>query len=116
MRFQDDTFDMVLSTGMLHMLKNPVQVLQECRRVLKPGAAAWIYDPARVSSSIDKDQWKRLLSVYEKFVLKCYRVYAWMDPPKTFDKKQIAEIISRTDFKEYSMEQMGEEFKIKLKK
>ena len=33
--FEDSTFDMIISTGMLHSLKDPVKVLQEIYRVLK---------------------------------------------------------------------------------
>jgi ubiquinone/menaquinone biosynthesis C-methylase UbiE len=48
LKFREASFDMVISTGALHAWKNPVQVMRECHRVLKPGREAWIYDPAQV--------------------------------------------------------------------
>jgi ubiquinone/menaquinone biosynthesis C-methylase UbiE len=38
LNFDDVSFDMVISTGMLHSLRNPVYVLREIYRVLKRGA------------------------------------------------------------------------------
>ena len=46
--YADNLFDMVISTGALHSWKDPVQVMRECVRVLKPGREAWICDPAQV--------------------------------------------------------------------
>jgi ubiquinone/menaquinone biosynthesis C-methylase UbiE len=54
LEFSDSSFDMVISTGMLHSLKEPVAVLQEIHRVLKAGREAWIFDPARVASRVGK--------------------------------------------------------------
>jgi ubiquinone/menaquinone biosynthesis C-methylase UbiE len=38
LRFEEESFDRVVSTGMLHMLRDPVKMLVECRRVLKPAS------------------------------------------------------------------------------
>ena len=45
LRFNDGEFDMVLSTGMLHSLKQPVRVFQEIYRVLKKGGIIRISTP-----------------------------------------------------------------------
>jgi ubiquinone/menaquinone biosynthesis C-methylase UbiE len=42
--FQDNSIDLVISTGALHHWKVPRLVFDECYRVLKPGQEAWIYD------------------------------------------------------------------------
>lgn len=57
---------MVVSTGMFHMLKDPVQMLRECYRVLNTGGDALIYDPAQVSSKIDKRRRKASLLPLER--------------------------------------------------
>jgi len=44
MPFEDDSFDLVVSTGSLHHWRNPVNVLNEIYRVLRPGRKAFIYD------------------------------------------------------------------------
>ncbi len=60
LKFDDNTLDMVISTGSFHHWKNPVKILNEIHRCLKPGCQAWIYDgygnvsDADISGSIQK--------------------------------------------------------------
>jgi len=42
--FQDNSIDLVVSTGASHHWKTPRMVFDECYRVLKTGREAWIYD------------------------------------------------------------------------
>ncbi|MCJ7575129.1 MAG: methyltransferase domain-containing protein [Dehalococcoidia bacterium] len=42
--FKDKSIDLVVSTGALHHWRAPRLVFDECYRVLKTGAEAWIYD------------------------------------------------------------------------
>jgi len=44
MEFADNSLDMVISTGTMHHWKEPVKVINEIFRCLKPGCEAWIYD------------------------------------------------------------------------
>ena len=46
----DKSYDMVISTGVLHSLRNPVSLIDECHRVLKDCGEAWILDPARITA------------------------------------------------------------------
>ena len=116
LRSQDASYDRVISTGMLHMLKDPIKVLEECYRVLKQGGEAWIYDPARVSSQMDKEKWKASLNFIEKFSYILFKLYLRMNPPHTYSRKQVEEMIAATKFKEYEIEEEGEEIKVKLRK
>ena len=116
LRAQDESYDMVISTGMLHMLKDPVSVLRECYRVMKPGGEAWIYDPARVSSQMNKEKWKASLNFIEKFSYILFKLYLRMNPPYKYSRKQVEEMIDATKFKEYEIEEEGEEIKVKLRK
>ena len=116
LRFEDGSYDMVLSTGMLHALNDPVGVLRECYRVLKPGGEAWIYDPARVSSDIDKKKYSASLSVREKMIFLLFMLYTKFNPPHTYNKEQISGMIGQTDFKEYWIEEKGKEIRVQLKK
>jgi ubiquinone/menaquinone biosynthesis C-methylase UbiE len=114
--FEDDSFDMVTSTGMLHMLRNPVKVLMECRRVLKPGGEAWIYDPARVSSQIDRKRWKDSFTPLEKRTYPLLALYSRINPPHVYTRKQLASVIESASFMDYEMEKDEGEWRIRLKK
>ena len=116
LRSEDEHYDMVISTGMLHMLKDPVRMLRECYRVLKPGGEAWIYDPARVSSQLDKERWKASLNVMEKLSYLLFKLYLRINPPYSYRREQVEEMITATEFKEYEIEDEDKEIRIKLRK
>ncbi len=116
LRFNEGDFDMVLSTGMLHSLKQPVKVFQEIYRVLKKGAEAWIYDPARVASYIDRNKWKASLSLRDRFFLTSFRALGLLRPIKTYNPEQVREMLTSTDFEVLSIEAQKDEIKIKLRK
>ena len=116
LRFNDCEFDMVLSTGMLHSLKQPVKVFQEIHRVLKKGGQAWIYDPAQVAFYIDRKKWKASLSQWDRIFLRLFRALGLLRPIKTFSPAQVREMLKSTDFEVFSIEAQKDEIKIKLKK
>lgn len=116
LRSEDESYDMVISTGMLHMLKDPIKVLRECCRVLKSGGEAWIYDPARVSSQMDVKKWKASLTFPERLSYVLFKLYNLIIPPHTYNREQVIAMIADTNFKEYWVEEEGEEIKIKLRK
>ncbi len=45
LNFEDDACDFVISSGVLHSLKNPDVAIKEWLRVLRSGHDLWIYDP-----------------------------------------------------------------------
>lgn len=116
LRFEDESFDRVISTGMLHMLRDPVKMLIECRRVLKPGGEVWIYDPARVSSQIDKKRWKNSFTSLERWTYPLLALYSRINPPHVYRREQLASMIESASFKEYEMEKDAGEWRIRLKK
>ncbi len=116
LRFEDKSYDMVISTGMLHMLKDPVKVLSECYRVLKPGGEAWIYDPARVSSQLNKKKWMASLTFLERLSYLLFKLYTRIIPPHTYSRAQVEEMIAESRFKDYSIEKEDKEIKLKLRK
>ena len=114
--FEDSFFDMVISTGMLHSIKEPVKVLQEIHRVLKAGREAWIFDPARVTSAVDRKKWKASLNLRERFFLQLFQLFGLHKPIKVYTREQAMALIEKTDFKNYRIDAQDDEIRIKLKK
>jgi ubiquinone/menaquinone biosynthesis C-methylase UbiE len=116
LEFADSFFDMVISTGMLHSLKEPVAVLQEIHRVLKAGREAWIFDPAKVASAVDRKKWKASLNLRERFFLLLFQLFGLHQPIKTYTREQATALIEKTDFKNYWIDALDNEIRIKLRK
>lgn len=116
LRFEDCSFDMVISTGMLHMLRDPVKVLKECRRVLKPGGEAWIFDPAKVSSQIDKRKWRASFTFRERLSYGIYSLLSLINPLNKYGRKQVITMIEEAGFSDYRIQEHKNEIRIKLKK
>lgn len=116
LKFEDESFDMVISTGMLHSLKDPVRVMGEIYRVLKKGKEAWIYDPAKVASHVDRQKWKASLTLRERFFLRLFRSMGLHKPIEPYQRSQVVPMIEATDFNIYSIEESDGEIKIKLRK
>jgi ubiquinone/menaquinone biosynthesis C-methylase UbiE len=116
LRFRSESFDGVVSTGMLHVLRDPASALRECWRVLKPGQEAWIYDPARVSSQVNVAEWKASLNSFERHMYRFLPLFARLNPPRSYTREQVEEWVGRTSFKKYSIEEHGEEIKVRLRK
>ena len=116
LEFTDSSFDMVISTGMLHALKDPVAVLREIHRVLKVDREAWIFDPARVASKVDRKNWKASLTLRERFFLGLFKLLGLHKPIETYTREQAIALIKQTDFQKYWIDEKDKEIKIKLKK
>ena len=116
LRFDDASFDMVLSTGMLHSLRDPLKVLREIYRVLKKGSQAWIYDPAKVASYIDRKKWRASLTRRERFFMWMFTLLKLLRPIKAYGREQVVEMIRATDFKIIAIEAQKDEIKIRLRK
>lgn len=114
--FDDNSYDMVISTGMLHMLKEPIKVINECYRVLRPGGEAWIYDPAQVGNRVDIKGWKASLTCKERLMFILFPYFSRINPPHHYNRQEVIPLIDSTEFKEYEIEQEGREIRIKLKK
>ena len=114
--FQDSSFDMVVSTGMLHSLRDPGRVFREIYRVLKKDGKAWIYDPARISSHIDSEKWKASLTARERFFLKLFKLIKLHRPIRVHTREEIVKAIEDTPFEKYWIHEKNNEVKIKLEK
>jgi ubiquinone/menaquinone biosynthesis C-methylase UbiE len=120
LRFKENSYDMIVSTGAFHELKNPIEVLNECYRVLKLGGEVFIHDPARVSAGVDRKKWMDSLNFLEKITYRLFSLFRKFKPPQTYSQKEAEEMIAATKFKQYHIEEHWikgtRELKIKLRK
>jgi ubiquinone/menaquinone biosynthesis C-methylase UbiE len=116
LHFNDAVFDMVISTGMLHSLKNPIKVIKEVKRILKPGAEAWIYDPANVIQYIDRQKWKASLNLRERFFLWIFGLVGLHKPIAVYRKSDVVPMIESAGFLKYEIHEEAREIRIKLTK
>jgi len=116
LHFDTASFDMVISTGMLHSLKNPVAVLKEIYRVLKIGGEAWIYDPANVTTYIDIEKWKASLNFRERLFLWFFKLLGLHQPIAAYTREQVIPMIEATDFESFEIDERKNEIRIKLRK
>ena len=114
--FDDSSFDMVISTGMLHSLRDPVKVLQEVYRVLRAGGEAWVFDPARVASQVDRKKWKASLNRRERTFLWLFQLFGLHKPIRTYTREEAIALIEQTNFKNYRIDEGENEIRIKLQK
>ena len=113
LRFADNTYDLIISSGVLHSWKDPLRVLNECYRALKPGGEAWIYDPARILAPENIRSWQESLKGFERVI---YRWLAFISKIRPgVQGVNIQEIIAKTNFKEYEIKGNGG-LSIKLRK
>jgi ubiquinone/menaquinone biosynthesis C-methylase UbiE len=116
LEFEDASFDMVISTGMLHSLKEPAKVFNEIYRVLKQGGEVWIFDPAKVASQVDRKKWLLALTHKERFFLWLFKVLGLHEPIVVYSREQAIEMIKASNFRDYTIDAAENEIKIKLKK
>lgn len=113
--FKDHSFDMVISTGVLHAWKEPVRALGECYRVLKPGGVAWILDPAQILTRRNFLLWRRSLNWWEKVLYKVDSCLPSAGLPRRFSQQEVKDLLANTPFKDGKIEQR-DGIAIKLKK
>jgi len=98
LKFEDDSCDLVISTGSLHAWKHPVLVINECFRVLKPGCEAWLLDPAQVVTPEALQFLGGSLKALDRLASWWGSFTSKLTPPYSIEEAR--EIIRRTRFEE----------------
>ncbi len=111
--FDDDSYDLVISTGSLHAWENPALVINECFRVLKPGCEAWLLDPAQVITPEALQYLGGSLKAMDRLAGWWGSFTSKLTPP--YSVGQIREIIRRTKFQKGNITE-GKWISVKLRK
>jgi len=111
----NDSVDLIISTGSMHHWKKPIEVFNECYRVLKNNQEAWIYDGC---SNMPKEHLNRMAKEYRKFK---YMIISQAQKLHGFRweeyHNEIGKLLEESKFKtSYMMEPTGIWMKITLKK
>ena len=69
--FKDCSIDLVISTGLIHHLKEPVKAFNEIYRVLKHRREAWMYDGRKDATKAEIEETLRGLSMEETSPYRC---------------------------------------------
>jgi demethylmenaquinone methyltransferase/2-methoxy-6-polyprenyl-1,4-benzoquinol methylase len=64
--FADDSFDVVWSSGSIEYWPNPVDALEECRRITKPGGQVLIVGPDAPTSGVFRWLADRIMLFYDE--------------------------------------------------
>jgi ubiquinone/menaquinone biosynthesis C-methylase UbiE len=98
--FPENYFSLIISTGVLHALRNPEGALNECYRVLRSHGKAVIYDPIPLSHEIEG------LSLENRIKGLIYKFYKKLFPghPKYLQPEKAGDIIAHTKFKKGEIE------------
>lgn len=112
--FDDNAFDMVVSTDSLHHWKRPVRIIDEIYRCLKPGGEAWIYDGFSGASNQDIDAYTagipRVFAVYP-LVRLILSIHGFSQ--KEYDTI-IKNMVAETQFRTCACEKRGVMMRIRL--
>jgi ubiquinone/menaquinone biosynthesis C-methylase UbiE len=111
--FENDLFDLVISTGSLHAWKNPIRIINECFRVLKAGCEAWFLDPAQIVTPEAQQLVRTGLRVTDRLAYWWGSFTSQLTPP--YSVSEIREIIGRTEFRSGDVTE-GKWLTVKLRK
>jgi len=112
--FADNTLDMVISTDSLHHWREPVAILNEIYRCLKPGCEAWVYDGF---SGVTNEEIRTYVQGADSFLFPCWMMRMFL-AVHGFTKKEydtdIPQMVSQTLFKTCGFEQHGIMMRLRL--
>ncbi|MEM2690445.1 MAG: class I SAM-dependent methyltransferase [Nitrososphaerota archaeon] len=120
--FEDNSVDLVLSTGLIHHLKWPRKALDEVYRILKRGGEAWIYDGRKDAARTELKKTIQSLGMEKILPLPLWiieRIWPYIHigyKTETYTSGKIGKAIKGSMFKDYEVEIEGAYVKIMLKK
>jgi len=120
--FADCSIDLVVSTGMIHHLKEPVDAFNEFCRILKRGGEAWIYDGRKDATKGEIEETVQGLGIEGDLPVPLWIIESiwsyWHIGYKTevYVSGRIGRSLGESLFKDYGVEKEGAYVRIMLKK
>jgi len=107
--FADCSIDLIVSTGVVHHLKEPLRFFNEIYRILKNGKEAWLYDGRRDANKQELREAVQILGMEEDLFLPLWFVgYIWSHihlgyKTEVYRSGKIAEALRESLFKNYEV-------------
>lgn len=120
--FEDYSVDLVISTGLIHHLKEPSNAFNEIYRILKRGGEAWMYDGRKDATKAELEETVRSLTIEQDLPLPLWlieTIWPYMHighKTEVYTSGKIGRAISGSLFKNYDVKKEGAYIRIKLKK
>jgi ubiquinone/menaquinone biosynthesis C-methylase UbiE len=114
LRFEDNFYDMVVSTGVFHSWKHPVRALDEIHRVLKPEGVVLIYDPALIFNNT-KEILRHCVNWRDKLAFIWALLVYLLTYPMISSIESVQTILSQTSFQDYDVDKK-DYLKMRLRK
>ena len=107
LEFNNNSFDMILSTGSMHHWRQPVEVINEIYRCLKPGGEARIYDGC--GEATDEDVIAGTQKIFLGFPPRCLvkRIFGIHGFSKEEYDTKVKDVVAETLFKACQFEKHG---------
>ena len=119
--FKDYSIDLVISTGLIHHLKEPINAFNEIYRILKRGGEAWMYDGRKDVTKAEFEGTVRSLGIEGLPLL--LRIIETIWPymhvgykTEVYISGKIGRAINGSLFKNYDVKKEGAYIRIELKK
>ncbi len=120
--FEDNSVNLVLSTGLIHHLKEPSKAFDEVYRILKCGGEAWMYDGRKDATKAELEETIRSWGIEESLLLPLWimeRIWPYMHigyKTDVYTSGKVGKAIKESMFKNYDLKMEGAYVRITLKK
>lgn len=120
--FEDNSIDLVVSTGVIHHLRQPLNAFNETYRILKSGGEAWIYDGRKDVTKAEFEETVRRLGIEEGLPLPLWvmeRIWPRMHigcKTEVYISGKIGRALKESLFKSYAVKKEGAYIRIELTK
>jgi ubiquinone/menaquinone biosynthesis C-methylase UbiE len=120
--FENNSIDLIVSTGMIHHLKKPLIAFNEMYRILKRGGVAWLFDGRQDATKAEFEETIRILGV-EKDIPLPLQIIEKMWPrahvgykTEVYLSGKIGRAINESRFKKCDITKEGAYIRLELRK
>jgi ubiquinone/menaquinone biosynthesis C-methylase UbiE len=120
--FEDNSIDLIVSTGTIHHLSQPLVAFNEMYRVLKPGGEAWLFDGRKDCTEAEFEETVRSLGIEKDIPLPIpviERLWSKIHvgyKTEVYTTGKISKAIKESRFKKYDLKAEGAFIRIELRK